>query len=228
MADWWKGILKDIREKTAGMDREQKLTYIGTYYWYHILFVAVGLFLVILLIRHLFFGEPPKEFTLVMVNQAIDFERDEKLLQDFGEAAGIDRERITVDSNYVFSYVGKQIEGANESSFDKFFFRLGGGELDGAIIPESFYRYCMELEYEFADLGAMLTSEQKSSYQHQLLEQGGVYNGIYAEDTPLMDYLDQEADDPVILVFFEKEEHREADRAFLEFALGNAEVVWKM
>lgn len=228
MADWWKGILKDVREKTAGMDREQKLAYIGTYYWYHILFVAVGLFLVILLIRHLFFGEPPKEFTLIMVNQAIDFERDEKLLQDFGEAAGIDRKRIEVDSNYVFSYVGKQIEGANESSFDKFFFRLGGGELDGAIIPESFYRYCMELEYEFADLGAMLTSEQKSRYQDQLLEQGGVYNGIYAEDTPLMDYLDQEADDPVILVFFEKEEHREADRTFLEFALGNVEVVWKI
>ncbi len=222
MADWWKGILKDIREKTAGMDREQKLAYIGTYYWYHILFAAVGLFLVVLLVRHLFFGEPPKEFTLVMVNQAIDFERDEKLAQDFGEAAGIDRERITVDSNYVFSYVGKQIEGANESSFDKFFFRLGGGELDGAIIPESFYRYCMELDYEFADLGAMLTSEQKSRCQDQLLEQGGACNGIYIEDTPLMAYLDQEADDPVILIFFEKEEHREADRMFLEFALGNA------
>lgn len=180
MADWWKGILKDIREKTAGMDREQKLAYIGTYYWYHILFAAVGLFLVVLLVRHLFFGEPPKEFTLVMVNQAIDFERDEKLAQDFGEAAGIDRERITVDSNYVFSYVGKQIE------------------------------------------GAMLTSEQKSRCQDQLLEQGGACNGIYIEDTPLMAYLDQEADDPVILIFFEKEEHREADRMFLEFALGNA------
>ncbi len=220
MADWWKGILKDIREKTADMDREQKLAYIGTYYWYHILFGVVGLLLVVLLIRHLFFGEPPKEFTFIMVNQAIDFQRDERLLQDFSAVSGIEEKRMTVDSNYVFSYVGKEIEGANESSYDKFFFRLGGGELDGAIIPESFYRYCMELEYEFADLGAMLTREQEAAYQDQFLWQGGVCNGIYVEDAPLMGYLDQEAEDPVLLVFFQKEQPKEADRAFLAFALG--------
>lgn len=220
MAGWWKGILKDIREKTADMDREQKLAYIGTYYWYHILFAVVGLLLVVLLIRHLFFGEPPKEFTFIMVNQAIDFQRDERLLQDFSAVSGIEEKRMTVDSNYVFSYVGKEIEGANESSYDKFFFRLGGGELDGAIIPESFYRYCMELEYEFADLGAMLTGEQEAAYQDQLLWQGGVCNGIYVEDAPLMRYLDQEAEDPVLLVFFQKEQYKEADRAFLAFALG--------
>ena len=153
-----------------------------------------------------------------MVNQAIDYQRDERLAQEFGEYTGIPRDRILVDSNYVFSYVGKQLEGANESSYDKFFFRLGGGELDGAIIPESFYRYCMDLEYEFADLGALMGEDQKKSYQGRLLEKDGICNGIYVETLPLMRYLDQEDDDPVILVFFENTEHRERNRAFLAFA----------
>ncbi len=29
--------VRDIREKTRGMSRRQRLEYIGTYYWYHIL-----------------------------------------------------------------------------------------------------------------------------------------------------------------------------------------------
>lgn len=218
MIRWWKGIFKDIREKTADMSREQKLEYIAAYYWYHILFVVVFLFLIILLIRHLFFGEPPKVFTCVMINQAIDYERDERLTEDFASASGIPREEISIDSNYVFSYAGKQLEGTNDSSYDKFFFRLGGGELDAAIMPESFYRYCMDLEYEFADLGEMLTKEQQCSWQEELLETKGICNGIYAEKLPLMKYLNQEEEDPVILVFFPNGENLEVNRTFWEFA----------
>lgn len=220
MAGWLKGIFEDIRKKTAHMDKAQKWEYIITYYWYHMLIAGVGIVLVVLLIRHLFFREPPKEFTCVMVNQAIDFERDAVFTQDFSSASGILEDRISIDSNYVFSYVGKQLEGTNESSYDKFFFRLGRGELDAAVIPESFYRYCMELEYEFADLEELLTKEQKEKWQEQLLYDNGTCNGIYVEGMPVMEYLDQEADDPVILIFFSNEEHREADRAFIQFATG--------
>ena len=163
MIRWWKGILKDIQDKTGQMDKDQKLEYIFTYYWYHILIAAIGLGIFVLLIYHIFFGEKPKEFTCVMVNQAIDYERDERLLEDFAADSGILAERISIDSNYVFSYVGKQLEGANESSYDKFFFGMGAGELNAAVIPESFYRYCMELEYEFVNIGDMLTKEQKES-----------------------------------------------------------------
>lgn len=219
MIGWWKGVLGDIREKTVQMDRGQKLEYIAAYYWYHILFVVLGLFLILLLIRHLFFGEPPKVFTCVMIDQAIDYERDGRLTEDFALASGISGEEISIDSNYVFSYVGKELEGTNESSYDKFFFRLGGGELDAAIIPESFYRYCMDLEYEFADLGEMLTEEQKSLCAGRLLETNGMCNGIYVEELSLMRYLNQEEEDPVVLVFFQNEKNAEAKRAFLDFAI---------
>lgn len=219
MAGWWKGILKDIREKTAHMGRKQKLEYITAYYWYYILFAVLLLFLIILLIRHLFFREPPKFFNCVMINQAIDFERDGRLAEDFALDSGLSAEQISIDSNYVFSYVGKQLEGANESSYDKFFFRLGGGELDAAIVPESFYRYCVDLEYEFADLGNMLDEEEKARWQGELVETNGIYNGIYVENLPLMEYLDQEKEDPVLLVFFQNEENTEVNRSFLEFAI---------
>lgn len=221
MAGWWKGILKDIREKTAHMDRKQKLEYIAAYYWYHILFVVLGALFLLLLIRHLFFGEPPKVFNCVMIDQAIDFERDATLGEDFAKNLGVSPEQISIDSNYVFSYVGKELEGANESSYDKFFFRLGGGELDAAILPESFYRYCMDLEYTFADLETMLTEEEKARWQAELVETNGTYNGIYISNLSLMEYLDQEKEDPVLLVFFQSEKNTETNRRFLEFAFYN-------
>lgn len=220
MIRWWKGILKDIQDKTGQMDKDQKLEYIFTYYWYHILIAAIGLGIFVLLIYHIFFGEKPKEFTCVMVNQAIDYERDERLLEDFAADSGILAERISIDSNYVFSYVGKQLEGANESSYDKFFFGMGAGELNAAVIPESFYRYCMELEYEFVNIGDMLTKEQKELCQGELLGNDGVYSGIYVEKMYLREYIQQDDDDPAILVFLQSRRDSGKNRAFLAFSMG--------
>jgi hypothetical protein len=220
MIRWWKGILKDIQDKTGQMDKDQKLEYIFTYYWYHILIAAIGLGIFVLLIYHIFFGEKPKEFTCVMVNQAIDYERDERLLEDFAADSGILAERISIDSNYVFSYVGKQLEGANESSYDKFFFGMGAGELNAAVIPESFYRYCMELEYEFVNIGDMLTKEQKELWQGELLGNDGVYSGIYVEKMYLREYIQQDDDDPAILVFLQSRRDSGKNRAFLAFSMG--------
>ena len=88
----------------------------------------------------------------MIVNQRVDYERDERLASAFAEASGIAEEGILVDSDYVFSYEGVQLEAANESSYEKFFFHWGSGELDAVLMPESFYRYCKKLEYSFGDL----------------------------------------------------------------------------
>lgn len=220
---WMSSIYKDIREKTAQMDRVQKLEYIGAYYWYHILLCVAGVGLVFLVIRHLFFGEPPKEFTCVMVNQAVDYERDESLQRDFGNASGIEPERVSIDSDYVFSYAGKQLEGVNESSYEKFFFRWGNGEVDAAVMPESFYRYCKEVEYGFADLkdiiGDIAAEDEMGLWQEHILEEEGRWEGVYLKDTPLMEYVEEEEGDPAILVCLQDEVRQEALRAFFIFAV---------
>ena len=116
MAVWFQNMIREIREHTERMDRKQKLEYILTYYWYHLLFVVVSAGLLILLVRHLFFREPPKAFTCVLVNQTVDYARDEELAADFAAVSGIDPERIEIDSDYIFSYGDVKLEAANESS----------------------------------------------------------------------------------------------------------------
>ena len=79
----------------------------------------------------------------------------------------------------------------------------------------------MDLEYTFVDLETMLTEEEKARWQAELVENNGTYNGIYVENLPLMKYLNQEEEDPILLVFFQKEKNVEATRSFLEFAIND-------
>lgn len=220
---WIRGVFSDIREKTEQMDRGQRLEYIVAYYWYHILFVAAGLGFAFLFIRHLFFGEPPKELICVMVNQAVDYERDERLGEDFSKISGIESELVSIDSDYVFSYKGKQLEGVNESSYEKFFFRWGNGEVDAAVMPDSFYKFCKGLGYEFVDLKEILEEEateyERGLWTGQILENNGRWEGIYLRGLPLMEYVEEEADDPVVLVFLQSKVRQEAIRDFFLFAV---------
>lgn len=218
MTMWFRKMMEDIHKKTIQMDRRQRAEYILAYYWYHLLFVLLGAGLLILLVRHLFFGEPPKEFTCVLVGQMVDHERDEALAADFAEASGIPLEQIEIDSDYVFSYGDVRLEGVNESSCEKFFFRWGSGELDAVLMPESFYRYCRELEYEFADLGVLCTEEQQERYRGQFVETEGRQEALYVEITRLMPYVRQTDEDRMVLVYLPESVHEAADRAFLEYA----------
>ena len=48
--------IRDIREKTADMNREQAWEYIANYYWYHILIAFILTGLSVLLIYHIGWG----------------------------------------------------------------------------------------------------------------------------------------------------------------------------
>lgn len=220
MMEWLKKMQKDISKHTEGMDRDQKWEYIITYYWYHILLAGLGIGIFILLIRHLFFQKPPKEFICVMINQAVNYERDERLQKEFAENMQVEADMVWVDSDYVFSYKGKQLEGANESSYEKFFFRWSVGELDAVVMPESFYRHCRELEYEFMELDLLLTESEIALWKERMLLEDDRYQALYLSDTYLMSYFNQEEGDPLLLVFLTGEVHLEAKRAFLKFAMG--------
>lgn len=220
MGEWFKNIREDIRRKTEGMDKSQKLEYITTYYWYHILLIVLGTGMFILLIRHLFFRKPPEEFVCVIVNQAISYERDKKLQKEFAEILGVASDRVLIDSDYVFSYGENQLKGANESSYEKFFFRWLVGELDAVVMPESFYLHCRELEYEFMDLDFLLTEEEIAVWREQMRLEDGRYKALYLSNLYLMSSLNQEKEDPLLLVFLKGDTHFEAKRAFFTFAVG--------
>lgn len=185
--------IKDIREKTVDMNREQVLEYIANYYWYHILIGFILLGLVLLLIYHIGWGDRRKEFTCVIINQEIDYVRDQKLAKEFGVYSGIKENKILIDSDYQISYRDKQMEGVKESSYEKFFFNWQAGEIDAMIMPESFYEYC--------------------------IEQGGVFTEerISIGTTRMEELLTEEENDPVYLVFAADSKHKEACRKFQDY-----------
>lgn len=185
--------IRDIGEKTADMSREQALEYIANYYWYHILIAFILLGLVVLLIYHIGWGDRRKEFNCVIINQEIDYARDQKLAEEFGAYAGMDAGKILVDSDYQISYGDKQMESVKESSYEKFFFNWQAGEIDAMIMPESFYEYCREQ-------GGVFTEEK--------IPVGTIRMG---------DSLAEEEDDPVYLVFAADSKHKKACGKFREY-----------
>ena len=131
---WIVNIRDDILTKTKDMSREQAAEYVLTYYWYHMLLGALALGLALLLIYHVGWGRNRKpEFSCVIVNQEVDFQRDEEIAEDFSAFSGIRT---------------------------KFFFNWSSGVIDAMILPESFYEYCLSLGGEFLDLRELGSGEE--------------------------------------------------------------------
>lgn len=203
--------LKEIQKKTEGMSRRQRLEYIGTYYWYHILGVCAAVFLVLFLAVHVLCGRKQPEFTCVMVNQEIDWKRDEALEEAFARTLGLNPRQVEMDSNFNFSYGSVRLEGANESSYEKLFFRWANRELDAVILPESCYRFCQENGGTYRDLGVFDTGDLP------LYRDGDTYTGVLVEETGLAFLFASPENDPLLLVFPVEGRHETRCREFLEF-----------
>lgn len=217
-------MIKEIREQTAYMDKEQKREYIFTYYWYHMLIAAIAAGLLVLFVRHMFFRGPDKEFICVLINQAVDYDRDKSLAQDFAGASGIDKSLIYFDSDYQFSYEGRKLEGVNESSYEKFFFRWSTGELDAVVMPESFYKHCKKIGNQFADLRPMTADGQEAFYGAKAYTADGRCDALYVKGSRLENYIDDSKDDPMLVVFIEESAHPQADRQFLDFLSSEGDI----
>ena len=203
--------IREIRENTAGMSPRDKAEYILTYYWYHILGVAAAAGLVLFLIIHFGFREAPPLFTCAMVNQEINYERDGELEKVFSEASGIDPDRMDINSDFNISYGDTKLEGVNESSYEKFFFKWQNEELDAVVLPESFYQYCRELGGTFRSIAGWDT-EGMSVY-----EDGGEATAVDVAETSLAGYLENETGERLLLAFPDTGGHEEACREFLDF-----------
>ena len=115
--------IREIRENTSGMSPRGKAEYILTYYWYHILGMVAAVCLILFLIIHFGFREEPPLFTCALVNQEINFTRDEEIEKDFSADSGIDEGRMEINSDFNIAYGNLELEGINESSYEKFFFK---------------------------------------------------------------------------------------------------------
>ncbi len=220
----------DIREKTKGMGWEGRAEYVMAYYWYHILLTALFLGLCILLAYHIGWGNRKMDFSLVLVNQEVDFARDKALAKDFAQHSGIRERRISVDSDYLISYGGVELEGINESSYEKFFFNWMSGSIDGAVMPKSFARYCKSQNGEFAEVSQLLEACKNASAASlpgksgkgiaaPLYWENGEAIGVYLEGTRLGQCLECDPKDPVVLVFPKEMPRREACAKFLAYIL---------
>lgn len=81
--------VEDIRIKTKDMGLGQKAEYVLNYYWYHILLSVLALGILLLGIYHITWGKKMVEFSLVLVNQDINYKRDREICKEFAAASGI-------------------------------------------------------------------------------------------------------------------------------------------
>lgn len=206
--------LETLRSRTMYMSVREKVTYILTYYWYHILGLVLLVCTPFFLAAHVADAMERTEFTCVLVNQAIDYDRDDVLAAQFAAVLGVKESLIVIDSDYNISYGDVQLEGINESSYEKFFIKWGNKELDAVILPVSFYEYCKEMGGTYRDLGEFETGSLP------LYEDEGVATGILIEQTGLQKYITNETGEELLLVFPESGERKGACQSFLEFVEG--------
>ncbi len=206
-------IFSRIKEQTKTMGTKQKIEYILTYYWYHILGICVLVGLVIFLIVHFAFPEEKPLFTCVLVNQKTDYEQDEKFAEAFAKSSGISQKEVVFDSDYIISYDGNKQEGTNESSFDKFFFKWSGGELDAVVMNKEFLKYCIKVGGEFYPV------EEFDTGNLSICDVDGV-GAIELKDTVFGEKLEDEKEE-LIVVFPETGEHLETCQKFVDYLKEN-------
>ena len=209
-----KEILKDIKEKTEGMNRQEKVGYVLTYYWYHMLITFSVLALVVIFIVHYATYRKP-EFTCVLVNQQIDTDKDNQMTEKFAKFSKMDPKRIAIDSNYNFSYGDLKLPDVNESSNEKFFLQWRNDELDAVIMTESFYEYCKEVGGEFRDLDKWKTD----TGTYETFQDQGKTTGIVLGTDRMIEKVTGKKE-KLLLVFPANGKHEKAGKLFLKYMVG--------
>ena len=204
------GIIRNIQEITKNMNRREKLDYILTYYWYHILGIFAVVGLIVFGIVHFAFPEEKPLFTCALVNQRIDSERDGKIAEGFADYSEMEEDRIRIDSDYI---IAEESNASRESGLDKLLFQWSVGELDAVVMTEEFLSYCIEIGGEFH------TADQFDTKGLELVKVDGV-QVVELEKTKIEPLLDGTEDQDLVLVFPETGEHTDTCQRFLEYIRG--------
>lgn len=208
MRDW----IKDIKEKTANMNKTATAMYVLTYYWYHILIFLAVFALIFIFIFH-YATNKTAIFTCAMVNQQVDTKRDELWTKEFAKEIKEDAKKIVIDSNYNFSYGDMQLEGVNESSYEKFFLQWRNKELDAVIVSESFYKYCKELGGEFRDLSKWDTGAL------ELYKDENAPKAVVIGTDEFTKKVTGKTDEKLLLAFPDTGKHEKLSQLFLKYSI---------
>ena len=208
------GIIRNIKETTKEMSRKEKMEYIVTYYWYHILGIVVVFSLIVFGIVHFAFPEKKPLFTCALVNQKIDSMRDGELEKKFADFSQSEEDRIRFDSDYIISYQNEEREeseeDSNQSGFDKFFFQWSGGDLDAVIMTEDFLSYCIEVGGKFHEARKFDTEGLN------LVKVDGI-QAVDLDGTKLEQFLNGTENRDLVLVFPETGKHTKSCQKFLDY-----------
>lgn len=208
MGDW----IRDIKEKTSNMNRKDTMKYIFTYYWYHILIAMAAFVLIFIFIVHYSTVKKP-EFTCVFVDEQVDVQRDNLWTEEFAKIAKKDKDKIVIDSNYNFSFGDMQLEGVNESSYEKFFLKWRNNELDAVILSESFYQYCKELGGEFRNLEAWDTKD------YELYEDDNKPRAVVLGTDEFTEKVTGKKDEKLLLAFPKDGKNEKMSQLFMNYVM---------
>ena len=131
-----------------------------------------------ILIARFTFPAAKTEFTCVLVNQQIDYERDQELEKEFAGQSGMAKKQIVIDSDYNVSYPGNELGDDSKNSFDKLFLKWSNGEVDAIVMTDDFLEYCVSVGGEFYDAGKFRTGDLSVCRMVLLTLGNGVGSGI--------------------------------------------------
>ena len=150
----------------------------------------------------------------IIVNQEIDAARDREMADDFAKEAGLPEKRVVIDSDYNFSYDEFRLEGANESSYEKFFLKWQNREIDAVILSESFYRHCKEMGGRFQSLEEQET-EGFTAYMDE-----GQCRAVELGNDGATEWISGKEDEKLLLAFPSSGKHIAEGRSFLKYLQG--------
>jgi len=163
-----------------------------------------------ILIARFTFPAAKTEFTCVLVNQQIDYERDQELEKEFAGQSGMAKKQIVIDSDYNVSYPGNELGDDSKNSFDKLFLKWSNGEVDAIVMTDDFLEYCVSVGGEFYDAGKFRTGDLS------VCRMDGA-SGIDLTECKTKLGLESAGDEKLILVFPKEGSRKEMCQRFIDF-----------
>ncbi len=177
LRDWFSGEVNTVRS----LQSDKRAGYIWDYHKWKIIISSAVIFCICGLLWTNVFNHKNTAYAMAVVNQRsdvrLDKDREMQLIGLFGLDAG--REKVSVDSAYQIVWETTLDDYRQYADYDRFFLNISNNQIDCAILPEGFLRYCMELD----DIVYPLTDLIGDTDGSRLCFVDGIPYGIYVDGT---------------------------------------------